>query len=124
MKHRIFNSLLLLLLALPALVLAQTPQTPLVYKEWTLIAETPTSLDISYKIIKCGTVNQVHLLLFNESTEDQNANFELEFTNNADGKKFVKVISFATTKAGLYRATCKSDVSLNALKMDLPLWWV
>lgn len=120
MKRKILYSLLIVMMALPALVKAQSPGNPVIYKEWASLGESSTQMDVSYRVIKCTSVNQIHLQVFNENPNDQTAHFELEITNTADGQKFNKEIIFATKRAEMYTAECNSDTALNVLKLDLP----
>ncbi len=120
MKRKFFYSFIVLMLALPSLSKAQSADTTVIYKEWALVGESKTFLDVSYRIIKCTNVNQVHLFIFNENPADQTANFEVEITNTSDGQKFTKDISFAAKKASMNKAECNSDSSLDSLKLDLP----
>lgn len=94
--------------------------TPVVYKDWEMLIESNTLLDVSYRVIKCDATPQIHLLIFNENVFDQTAAFDLEITDVASGQKFVKSINFSAKKTTVYKALCDSDASLNALKFDLP----
>ncbi|MDP1843149.1 MAG: hypothetical protein Q8K64_06975 [Sediminibacterium sp.] len=120
MKTSLLKLFIAVLLALPAMSNAQTPINPIVYKDWVMIDESPTMLDVSYRVIKCTSVNQIHLMVFNENNFDQTANFELEVTNTKDGLKFTKAYNFATQKATIYKADCDSEPALEKLKIDLP----
>lgn len=120
MKRKILYSLFIVIMSLPVCVKAQTSGTPLIYKDWETLMESNTQLDVSYRVIKCTSVKQVHLMILNENIVDQTANFMLEITNNNDGTKFSKEIIFETKKVTLYKAECDSDNSLDKLKIDLP----
>ncbi len=97
---------------------AQT--NPVVYKDWTVLGESKTQIDVSYRVLKCSTVPQVHLFLFNENPNEQTADFELEITDGATENKVVKHIVFKLEKGGISQASCISVASLDALKIDLP----
>ena len=120
MKRKIVSYFIALLLAFPAIVHAQSPSTPVIYKDWMSLEESLTQIDVSYRVIKCASVNQIHLLVFNENNTDQTAHFELEIINNSNGLKFIKEISYATIKTTIYKAECDSDTSFDKLKIDLP----
>lgn len=120
MKQKIVYSLIALLLSLPALVNAQSQGNPVIYKDWEMLVETTNLLDVSYRVIKCDSANQIHLLIFNENVMDQNAHFDMEITNNDTGEKYTKEISFAATKATVYKAMCDSDASLDKLRFNIP----
>lgn len=85
-----------------------------------MLIESPTLIDVSYRVIKCDAAAQIHLMVFNENTTDQTAHFDLEITNTDTGEKFTKEISFAAKKATVFKALCDSDASLDALKINLP----
>lgn len=120
MKRKVLFALIIMIMAAPAISSAQAPAAPVIYKDWESLKESLTQIDVSYRVIKCSAVTQIHLLVFNESTTDQNTHFEIEITNNSNGLKFTKEISYATLKATIYKAECDSDSSLDKLKIDLP----
>ncbi len=120
MKRKFLIPLFAILMALPALTKAQSDGNPVIYKEWALLGESKTFLDVSYRIIKCTSVVQIHLNVFNESPKDQTANFDIEITNNNDGQKVTKSITYSLKMATMYKADCDSESSFDALKIDLP----
>ena len=99
---------------------AQSQSEPVVYKGWTMLGESKTLVDVSYRIIKCGSTAQIHLSIFNENPKDQVTQFELEFTDATRVKKDPKAVSFSLKAAKIYKALCDSDTSLDTLKIDLP----
>ncbi len=120
MKRSILHSFIVLLLAIPAMTQAQGNASPVIYKDWNMVIESTTLIDVSYRIVKCTSVTQAHLMVFNENSVAQNAHFNIEFTNIASGEKFTKEINLACTKATIYKALCESDASLDVLKINLP----
>jgi len=110
----------MLLITAPSIVKAQTQSNPVIYKDWESLEESLTQIDVSFRVIKCTTIPQIHLLVFNENSTDQNAHFELEIINTSNGVSFKKEINYAATKATIYKAECDSDISLDKLKIDLP----
>jgi hypothetical protein len=106
------------LLLLSVNLIAQTGE--IIYKEWAFLGESSTQIDVSYRVIRCSTENEIHLQIFNENPNDQVAHFDVAITNNSDGAKFTKEITFSLDKAKIYRAECGSDTSLSALKIALP----
>ena len=117
MKRKFLVPLIAILIALPAITKAQGP---VIYKDWEMIIESTTLMDISYRVIKCDTANQIHLLIFNENSIDQVAHFDLEITNTDNGEKYTKEINFSCTKATVYKALCESDATMDPLKINLP----
>ena len=120
MKRKVLLALIIMIMAAPAISYAQAPVAPVIYKDWESLEESLTHIDVSYRVIKCASVNQIHLLVFNENITDQTAHFEIEITNKSNGLKFTKEISYAMLKATIYKAECDSDSSLDKLKIDLP----
>lgn len=96
------------------------PKEEVVYKNWDKLGESSNHIDVFGRVIKCATTNQVHLMIFNESSVDQVSKFLIEVTNPATQQKFSKEVSFSTIKATIYKAECNSDASTNVLKIDLP----
>lgn len=96
------------------------PKEEVVYKNWDKLGESSNHVDVFARVIKCTSVNQVHLMIFNESSVDQVSKFVIEVTNTATNQKFSKEVSFNTTKAAIYKAECNSDSSTDALKINLP----
>lgn len=91
-----------------------------IYKDWSDHIESKNIVDVSYRILKCNGVDQVHFLVFNENTIDQQVAFSVEITNEATKAKVTKEVSFAATKATIYKAECDSDSKLANLKLTLP----
>lgn len=115
------QSILLVLLFFSFKSFAQTEDVT--YKEWGLLAESKTQIDISYRIIKCAAsgTKQLQLQIFNESPRAQVASFDLEITNKADGSKTTKTISFSLSMGRIYTPSCSaSEDGMADLKIDLP----
>ncbi len=102
-------------------VSAQTdaPQKETVYQDWLKLGESSNHVDVFYRVVKCESVNQVHLLVFNESGIDQLAKFSLLIADE-NGKRFTRNITFSTKNAGMYQADCGSDASLKDLRINVP----
>ncbi len=120
MKRKFLYAVIAALVALPGLTKAQSPAEPVIYSNWEMLIESTTLIDISYRVIKCETTPQVHLMIFNENSIDQTAHFEIEISNGTTGEKFTKEINFAAKKATVFKALCESDSSLDPLKINLP----
>ncbi|KAF0242729.1 MAG: hypothetical protein FD136_97 [Chitinophagaceae bacterium] len=120
MKTSLLKLFIAVLLALPAMSNAQTPGNPVIYKDWEMIVESLTLIDVSYRSIKCVSTNQVHLMIFNENSKPQKALFDLEITDVATGEKFTKEINFDCATATVYKALCESETALDPLKINLP----
>ena len=91
-----------------------------IYKDWTHIAESPKHYEVEYRVVNCGSQDQIQLFLFNENIEQLKAEFSLEIVNNADGQKVVKEVSFLMEKMTMYKTVCESGAELDALKIQLP----
>lgn len=91
-----------------------------VIKDWQMVAESKTMIDVSYRIIKCGTTTQIHLLVFNENNMDQTADFDVVVTGALEEQTFTKNVKLSTQKATIYKAVCAQDESTKVLKIDVP----
>lgn len=119
------NMLLAFALMLCVFVFSETkaqnnPNT--IYKEWVMLGESATHVDVSCRIVKCGltTPNQIHLSVFNESASAQTTNMTIVVKNNATNTSFSTQISYTSAVAALVKADCSSSTSTNSLKIDLP----
>jgi hypothetical protein len=119
-RYSIVLSVLCILFSLSLSAKPFQPKDEVVYKNWDKLGESSNHVDVFARVIKCTSTNQVHLMVFNESSVDQVSKFVIEVTNPASQQKFSKEVSFSTVKAAIYKAECNSDVSTNALKIDLP----
>ena len=104
---------------LPSKLCAQTSLSSRVFKEWTMLAESPNMVDVFYKVLTCNNKNQIHLTVLNESPKDQVVQFDLEISNPA-GEKISKKISLDLPQGRSSRAECTLEETLNNLKIDLP----
>lgn len=128
MKRKILYSLIVMLLALPALVKAQapspspSPSTPLIYKDWKRVIETADHTEISTRVIRCNlmTPNQVHILLFNEAGVAKVVNFKVQITNKIDNKTFSKKITFNTAPYQMVFTDCSDNPVFSTFRIDLP----
>ena len=120
MKRKFLYSFVILLLTLPCLVNAQSSPEPVIYQDWKFLGENPQQIEIEYRIIKCSTIPQVHLYLFNENPVEKTVLLTVEITNNDDNQKITKEVTFKAALGGMFKALCDSDASLDALKVDVP----
>ena len=113
--------LMLLLFTLSSLLAtAQITRTDeVVYKEWAMLGESKTFIDVDYRVLKCGGLNQVHISIFNENPKDQEAHFIIEILG-VEEQKISKEIRLPLKAALMYRPECKGDPALKSLKIDLP----
>lgn len=91
-----------------------------IYKDWTHIAESPKHYEVEYRVVNCGSQDQIQLFLFNENIEQLKAEFSLEIVNTADGRKTVKEVAFVMDKMTMYKTLCDSGTELDALKIPVP----
>ena len=106
-----------------AVSLHATPSLPkeeVVYKNWDKLGESNNHMDVFARVIKCTSTNQIHLMVFNESSVDQVSKFVIEVTNPSTQQKFSKEVSFSTIKGTIYKAECNSDTATDVLKINLP----
>lgn len=100
--------------AQPSPVSAET-----VYKEWQVLAGSKNMVEIFYCVVKCGGVNKVQLMVFNDGTADEDIDISLDIINSADNQKFSVKKKFPAKKGIFHKATCDSD-KLGDLKIVLP----
>jgi hypothetical protein len=89
-----------------------------VYKDWQANAESKNEIQVSYRLVKCQGVNQVHLKLVSSSA----ANQLMEFTvtvSNSETESIIKNVSYTVSNGSEIAASC-SAISLGALKVDMP----
>jgi hypothetical protein len=110
---------LLLLCGAFNIVNAQTSD-PIVIKEWNMLAESKTRIDVSYRIVKCDSVIQIHFMVFNESPNDQSLEFDLTVTGSTEEQTFTKNIKYAAMKAAIVRASCDNNDAYKVLKVTIP----
>lgn len=113
---------LLIMLMLHANIRAQNEPDPI--QNWTFIGASETNYQVSSRIIKClpGTAAQLHLEIFNESSTDQLANFNITITNPINGLEEVHEISYSVIQAAIVKPDCYSN-NHQSLKFDLPEGW-
>ena len=91
-----------------------------VITEWKPLGEANNRVDVSYSIVKCDSVEQIHLQVFNESPNAQTTNMVIHVTNIVDGATFSKSISFSSPVGALTRAECTSGGDTELLKINVP----
>lgn len=91
-----------------------------IMKGWTMIVESRTLIDVSYRVVKCEDKTQLHLLIFNENAIDQVAKFTMTVSDPLAKKSFTKEVSVPVSKAFVLKAECTSNPATQALKFDLP----
>ncbi len=90
-----------------------------IYKEWQVLPNSKNMVEIFYSIVKCGNENKVNLMIFNDSTSDQDIQFTLDIINTADNQHFTVTKSFSAKKGVFHKAVCDND-ALPELKILLP----
>ncbi|MCW3074163.1 MAG: hypothetical protein JWP69_1232 [Flaviaesturariibacter sp.] len=91
-----------------------------IYKDWSNHIESKNIVDVSYRILNCNGIDQVHFLVFNENMIDQQVTFTVEINDEASKAKIVKEITFAAAKATIYKANCDTNSKTAHLKLTLP----
>jgi hypothetical protein len=95
------------------------PENSAVIKGWTVLAESKTMVDFSYRIIQCEK-KQVHLSVFNENAKDQQPTFKVTITDIASKKSFSKDVTMSIKAADIIKAECLPDPKTASLKFDIP----
>ena len=122
-KSKVLNKIMCVFMVLLTTISIAKAQvsTKTVLKNWTVLAESGNSIDVSYTIVKCENVpNQILFSLFNESSKDQNVKFAVTIKDDISHATFTKNIALDTKKMNIYKADCESANLLSALIIDLP----
>jgi hypothetical protein len=90
-----------------------------VYKEWQVLPNSKNMVEIFYSIVKCGNENKINLMIFNDSSSDQDIQFALDIINIADNQHFTVTKNFSAKKGVFHKAVCGND-ALPDLKISLP----
>jgi hypothetical protein len=112
--------LVLLLLCSVTQIASAQANDPAVIKDWVMLAESKTMIDVSYRVVKCGTTTQIHLLVFNENSMDQSVDFDVVVSGVAEDQTFTKNVKLSVQKASMYKAVCTADEATKVLKIDVP----
>ena len=94
-----------------------------IYKDWSLIIETDTHIEISARVLKCSMMgtNQVHLRVFNENSVTKTIKFKVEIIDLTDQRSIVKEITINAAIGAMYIPDCENGNPLmKSLKVDLP----
>jgi len=104
-----------LMLSIGSLLAQKNGET--VYKDWEVFPEGRNAVEVSYRILECEGVNQVHFKLLNSGDADQQVEF-LVTVKTSEKTLFTKTVRFLALKGNVVEASC-SAISLAALKLDL-----
>lgn len=99
---------LLMLLAIGSVSVDVNGQThePLIMKDWQMLGESLSHIDVSYRIVNCNDKSQVHLKLLSESDKNETISFDIGITNKLDGKSLSKSFTVAINSMQKVQATC------------------
>lgn len=103
---------------------SNTPTNEIVYKEWELIGESESMIEVSARVLKCNpqSATQLHLEIFNESSNDQTAHFKITLTNPDTNAQEVHTISLAVVKGAIVKPNCENN-DLPGLRINIPTNW-
>jgi chemotaxis methyl-accepting protein methylase len=104
-----------LMLSIGSLLAQKNGET--IYKDWEVFPEGKNAIEVSYRILECQGINQVHFKLFNSGETDQQVEF-LVTVKTSETTVFTKTVRFNALKRNIVEASC-SAISLDALKLDL-----
>jgi len=98
---------------------AQTSM-PIIYKDWTVLDESKSRVEVSYRILKCNAINQIHLSVNNKNISDQAVIFSIQVIDNLNKLSFSKQVMQVSEHLKTNKAECGNDNIVDALKIDLP----
>lgn len=119
-KNQFF--ILMITLLLP---LGMTAQSETVYQNWTMIEENEDiMIEVSGKVLKCDFMNptQLYIEIFNESSIDQVAHFNLILTNPQTNAEEVHEISLSVLQGAIKKPSCEND-DYPSLRLNIPDGW-
>lgn len=99
-------------------ILAQVIPAPIL-KDWQMIGESASHIDVSYRIVRCNNANVIQLKLFNESNVDQTVEFDITVTNKFNLQNFSKTFSVAVPTFQTRQGECIAGKD-DELKIILP----
>jgi hypothetical protein len=98
---------------------AQTNLSP-IPEDWRTLGTNSFQTEVSYRIIRCNSNNQIHLSTNNRSSLVQTLVCDLTIKNKATGLFITKQLIHLIPKNSITRASCSEELDLNKLKIDLP----
>jgi len=122
MKKFVFA--LITVLSMTNLMAQTNPNNETIYKEWELIGESESMIEVSARVLKCNSqsVAQMHVEIFNESSNDQTAHFKITLTNPATNAQEVHTISLAVVKGAIVKPNCENN-DFSGLRINIPSNW-
>ena len=104
-----------------ALTVKQSIDQTVVFKDWTMLAESENLIDVNYRVVKCNSDGntQILVMIFNENSIEQNAKFTLTISDANSGNSFQKSFDKTVPLATIFQAECTSN-DYDDQKIDLP----
>ncbi len=99
---------------------AQLPTEPIIFNNWRILGESKDHLDVSFRVIRCDTVNQVQLQIRSESNRDEVLNCNVIIKNLSDGETITRHLSMPVLQFQELKPICGNNTLLPNLKVELP----
>jgi hypothetical protein len=96
------------------------PEVPVVYKNWLILGESNSHLDVSSRVVRCDAVNKVELKVISENNTNAVLHCTVTITNPKNGEKLTREINMAVTSFQTLAPSCGAGNPLPDLKIDLP----
>ncbi len=97
---------------------AQSPN-PTIYQNWQALPDSPSHLEVAWSTCKCSATSsdEIRLSVFNESGDDQTANFTLTISDQGQSDVTYSVSNLNLTGGQTFHADCgnnsNADLSTN-----------
>lgn len=96
------------------------PEVPVVYKNWLILGESSSHLDVSYRVVKCDGVNKVELKVISENNTNAVLHCTVTITNPLNGEKITREINMNVVSFQTLAPSCGAGNPQPDLKIDLP----
>lgn len=97
------------------------PLNPIIYQGWKILGEGSNHLDVSYQILKCDTVNKVHLKITSESNTNEVLHCTVKIVNLLNNENIVRQITMPVSTFQVLQPNCGNNTALQELVFDLPV---
>ena len=92
----------------------------IVLRNWQILGESSQHMDVSSRLVRCDSVNQLQLKVFNESNADQSITFQVTVTNSLTNENIIRNITVFVLKLQELAPACTGNNQLPELKIELP----
>jgi hypothetical protein len=95
-------------------------EIPVVYKNWLILGESRTHLDVTYRIVRCDGINKAELKITSENNVDTVLRCTVNIINLSTGDKVVKEINLPVASFSILSPGCGATNPFPDLAIILP----